>query len=190
MKRLLLCFTVLLSGLNACENNNEEIKYEGETVLTSEKTLSGNQYIVYGFSFSQGENIPYTITGGTLPDIVVSNEEKMINDTVLVVSGATLNSPKNMEAFYLNGAFNNADKAREYFDHYREVVETSFQPLAQDVQLHQVWTMQTYDNKYAKFLILDIAIKTDSPIDDYVEVTIEYKYQPDGSNVFDNDLRN
>ncbi len=189
MRNIWLYVILLLFGVIGCEKDDGEVKNKGEVVLTSEKTLTGDLYIVYGYSFSQGKNIPYSITGGTRPDIVVSNEYDII-DTVEFITGATLFSPKNDEAFLLNETFYGAEEAKEYFDNYQEIVGTSFQPMAQNIKVNQVWTIQTYDKRYAKFLIIDIKIKTDSPIDDYVEITIEYVYQPDGSKTFGSNLRN
>jgi len=177
-----LYIVILISVLFlSCKKDEDENKNRGEILLTSEFTQVGDNYLVVGFSFDEGKNIPFSITSGTLPDIVVSNETDVQGN----VTGAFLNSPSNLEAFHLNQSFYTLTEAQVWFDHYNEVVATDFKPLAESIIHYQVWTIQTSDKKYAKLLIKDIQIMRDSPISDYVEIIAEYQYQPDGSKIFD-----
>ena len=165
--------------LTGCEKNDGTIKYEGEAVFTSERIPSGATYLVYGFSFEKGENIPFTYPTSTLPDILVTN----ITDVDNNITGAVLNCPGNEDAFYLNGSFNSAGEAESFFDSYIEVVDSIFNPLAENIAGNQVWTIQTESKKFAKILIRELVIKT-SPVSAYVEIKVRYKYQPDGSRSF------
>lgn len=173
---LICCCLVFLTG---CEKNDGNIKYEGEAVFTSERMPSGETYLVYGFSFEKGENVPFTLTTSPVPDILVTN----ITDVDNKIIGAVLNCPGNENAFHLNGSLSSAGEAESFFDSYLEVVDSIFTPLAENITGNQVWTIQTDSKKFAKILIRELIIKT-SPVSEYVEIKVRYKYQPDGSRSF------
>lgn len=163
-----------------CEMDDKEIKYEGEAVFTSERTKSGDTYLSLGFSFEKGDNIPYTLSGGSIPDILVTNITDVSNNII----GAVLNSPGNEEAFSLTGSFGTIGEAESFFNSYSEVMDSIFHPLTENILMNQVWTIHTKSKKYAKILIREINIREDSPISHYVEIKVRYKYQPDGSKLF------
>ena len=175
---LILLPVFIITG--SCNDDEEVIEYQGEIVLSSEKIQNGDIYIVYGFSFEKGEDVPYTLTGGSPPDIIVSNLTDVLNN----ITGAVLNSPDNIEAFYLNMTGTSYTEAKDWFDSYHEVTATDFEALSDSVELYQVWTMQTTAGKFAKLLIKQIDIITGSPVQDYIEITVDYEYQPDGSRIF------
>lgn len=179
---ILLVLSVVLFSAISCEEEKKPVKYEGEVVLSSEKIQEGDIYIVYGFSFEKGENIPYSLTSGTPPDIIVSNLTDVQNN----ITGAVLNSPDNTEAFFQNFTGSTYEEAKNWFDNYNEVTATEFIPLVDSVELFQVWTIQTSAGKFAKILIRKMDIITDNALQDYIDITAEYKYQPDGSRIFSN----
>jgi hypothetical protein len=176
---ILILLPILITG-GSCDNKEDKVKYKGEAIFSSEKTQNGDIYIVYGFLFEKGENIPYTLTSGSPPDIIVSNLTDVQNN----ITGAVLNSPDNEEAFSLNRIDDNYAEAKEWFDSYSEVTVTDFNPLVDSVELYQVWTIQTAAGKFAKILIKDIEIITNSSVQDYIEITVDYEYQPDGTRIF------
>jgi hypothetical protein len=176
---ILILLPILISG-GSCKKEEDNVKYKGETIFSSEKIQNGDIYIVYGFSFEQGKDIPYTLTGGSPPDIIVSNVTDVLNN----ITGAVLNSPDNDKAFYLNRIEASYAEVKNWFDNYSEVTVTDFNPLADSVELYQVWTIQTAAGKFAKILIKDIEIITGSSVQDYIEVTVDYEYQPDGTRIF------
>jgi hypothetical protein len=174
---LMIIMTVGLS----CNKSEETVKYEGEAIISSEIIEeSVNMYIVYGFSFEKGENIPYYLTSNSPPDIIVTKLENLQGDSI---TGAILNSPNNYEAFYLDLEASSYSDARAWFENYNEVTATNFVPMADSVKLFQVWTMQTTAGKFAKLLIKKIDIIPGTPMN-YVEVTVDYEYQPDGTRIF------
>ena len=177
---ILLCFLFYI--LTGCEKDDEKIEYIGETVFSSEKVLTGEFYIIYGYSFEKGDFLPFPATGGGLPDIVVINNTDNNNNII----GAVFSSPENKEAFRLNGSFNTAESAGSFFNSYLEVTDSAFTELAENVTHNQVWTVQTKANKYAKLLIKDRVVKQDPPGSDYIEIRVGYHYQPDGSKSFRN----
>ena len=181
--KILILLPILFTG-GSCDNEEETVKYEGETVISSEIIQKDvNMYIVYGFSFEKGENIPYYLTSSSPPDIIVTKLADFLNDSI---TGAVLNSPENEEAFYLNRTDRSYSEAKEWFDNYSEVTATDFIPLADSVELYQIWTIQTSAGKFAKLLIKKIEIVRNNPgsVQDYVDITIDYEYQPDGSRTF------
>jgi hypothetical protein len=177
---LALILFLFLITMGSCDEDEDTVKYSGVTILSSEKTQNGDIYIVYGFSFEKGKGVPYTLTGGSPPDVIVTNLTDILNN----ITGAVLNSPDNEEAFYLNITGENYADAKDWFDNYNEVTATDFVALSDTVELYQVWTLQTAGGKFAKILIKQIDIITGGPIDDYIEITVDYAYQPDGTRIF------
>jgi len=181
--KILILLPLLFTG-GSCDHEEATVKYEGETVISSQIIQKDvNMYIVYGFSFEKGENIPYYLTSSSPPDIIVTKLADFLNDSI---TGAVLNSPENEEAFYLNRTDRSYSEAKEWFDNYSEVTATDFIPLADSVELYQIWTIQTSAGKFAKLLIKKIEIIRNNPgsVQDYVDITIDYEYQPDGSRTF------
>jgi len=180
MKRI-FCYLIILlvAFITSCSKDGNEPEYEGEIILSSEKVKMGEIYNTVGFSFEKGKNVPYPITTDVIPDLVVTHLIDL-DDNIIV----TFTSPKNQEAFCLNQTFSSADKARTWFDSYSEAPESVYLPLADSVQINQVWTIRTINKTYAKLLIKKIVLMKDNPVADYVNVTVDYQYQPDGSRMF------
>ena len=181
MKRLYYYLIILCLLFASCNKDEEKPKYEGEVILTSEKVTWGDDYNTQGFSFEKGENVPFPhTTNGVVPDLVVTHFMDDYNINLKV----TFTSPNNTEAFYLNQTASNADEAKSWYDNYLEVTATNFIALADSIKINQIWTVQTVNKKYTKLLVREIKLLTDSPVDEYVEVKVSYKYQPDGSRNF------
>ena len=181
---IIILLSILLCA-GSCDDKEDIIKYKGEAVISSEIIQENvNLYIVYGFSFEKGKNIPYYLTSSTPPDLIITKLAEL-NDSI---TGAVLNSPENEEAFYLNTTGTSYTEAKEWFDNYGEVTATDFIALVDSVELYQVWTLQTAAGKFAKILIKNIDKMTNGTIqdysDDYIDITIDYEYQPDGTRNF------
>ncbi len=181
MKKIYCYLIISVAIITSCSKEGNEPEYGGEIILSSEKVKMGEVYNTVGFSFEKGKNVPYPITTDVIPDLVVTHLIDR-DDNIIVV---TFTSPKNQEAFYLNQTFSSADEAKIWFDNYSEAPESVYSPLADSVQINQVWTIQTIHKKYAKLLIKKIVLMTDNPVDYYVNVTVDYKYQPDSTRIFD-----
>ena len=163
----------------ACEKDDNGIMNTGEVILSSDRILT-DTYRSVGFSFNQGKNVPFPAIGGVVPDIVVINE----TDLEGYITGASFTCPNNLFAFHLEGSYSSLPEALTAFNEYNEVTAEDFTALANPVILYQVWTVQTAAQKFAKLVIKGIQIKTDNPVSDYVEVNVEYQYQPDGTKIF------
>ncbi len=171
MLGLLLCFS-------SCKEKEEEPRYSGEILLSSEILQSGQDYIFYGYSFQTGRISTYSLTSSVLPDLAVNHLE--LHDSINV----DLLSSNDEDAFYKNGTFATAEEAEAYFNNYTEVIATNFQPIAYNIKNNQVWTVHTLSKHFAKIWIKDITVRTGSQ-SDYAELRIRYQYQPDGSRIFD-----
>jgi len=178
MKRIIIIIA-FLSAIIACEQDGNDNKNTGEVILTSERILT-DTYRSVGFSFNEGKNVPFPAVGGVVPDIVVTNETDLEGN----ITGANFACPNNQFAFHLEGSFASLPEALSWYNEYDEVTTENFLPLANPVLDNQVWTIQTAAQRFAKLVIKSIQIKTDSPVSDYVEITVEYQYQPDGSKIF------
>jgi len=179
MKRVIIVIIIVAGLFPGCERGDEKVKYSGEIVLTSERILT-DTYRSTGFSFEEGKIVPYPPVGGVVPDIVVTNETDLEGN----ITGANFTSPNNLIAFHLEASFSTLTEALAWYEGYNEVTATDFSALANQLTPYQVWTVQTTTQKYAKLVIKNIEIKTDSPVSDYIAVTYEFQYQPDGSKIF------
>jgi hypothetical protein len=178
MRRTGFLLAVLCMGWVSCNKKNEEPKYAGEVLLSSELRQSGQDYVFYGFSFETGKISTYSLTSSSLPDLAAIHV--IMGDNITV----DLTSSNDQDAFYENASFQNAQEAEAYYNNYGEVLATDFQSLAQTIRENQVWTVQTVKNCFAKIWIKEINIRTGA-LSDYAEVIFQYQYQPDGSRTFD-----
>lgn len=174
MRKTSVVFALLIGVCCSCEKK-EDPKYGGEFTLSSELLQSGQTYAYYGFTFEDGQIAVYPPSSSVQPDLAI-----IYNDFSQEV---ILQSSNQIDAFHKNGDFANAAAAEAYFNGYMEVTAQGFQAQAENVEVNQVWTVQTAGNKFAKIWIKDIQLKTGA-LSDYVELTIRYQYQPDGSKTF------
>ena len=166
---------VILTGICFSCEKKEDPQYRGEILLSSELLQSGQSYSYYGFTFEDGKITVYPPNSSVQPDLAAIYND--FNQDV------TLQSSNQIDAFHKNGSFQNAADAEAYFNSYSEVTAQGFQPQAENVEVNQVWTIRTASDKYAKLWIKDIQLKT-GVLSDYVELTIKYQYQPDGTKIF------
>ncbi|KPL14936.1 MAG: hypothetical protein AMS26_09065 [Bacteroides sp. SM23_62] len=174
MRKISVVFAVLIWVCFSCEKK-EDPKYGGEFMLSSELLQSGQSYAYYGFTFEDGKISVYPPNSSNQPDLAAIYND--FNQDV------TLQSSNQIDAFHKNGSFPNAAGAEAFFNSYTEVTAQGFQPQAENVEINQVWTVKTAADKYAKIWIKDIQLKTGA-LSDYVELTIRYQYQPDGTKTF------
>ena len=174
MRKISAVLVILIGICYSCEKK-EDPKYSGEILLSSELLQSDPSWSYYGFTFEDGQIKLYAAASSVRPDLSIT-----YNDFNLEVS---LESSDLEDAFYKNGDFANAGAAETYFNSYGEVTAMDYQPLALEVEVNQIWTVQTASKKFAKIWIKDIQLKTGTH-SDFVELTIKYQYQPDGTKTF------
>ena len=162
----------------SCEKKTDP-KYEGEFVLSSELMQSGLTYSYYGFTFEDGQISIFPPNSSIQPDLAAIHV--IFNQDITI----TLESSNKIDAFHRNGIFSNAGEAEAYFNSYTKVTANNFQEIAQDIQVNEIWTVQTAGKKFAKIWLKDMQVRT-GPLSDYVEITIKYQYQPDGTKTFSN----
>ena len=176
MRKISAVLVILIGICYSCEKK-ENPKYAGEFILSSELMLSDQLHSYYGFTFGDGQISIYSPLSSVQPDLVAIH--LIFNQNISV----TLQSSNQVDAFHKNGSFTNAADAEAYFNSYSEVTAQGFQGQAENVEVNQVWTIKTAADKYAKIWIKDIQLKTGA-LSDFVELTIKYQYQPDGTKTF------
>jgi hypothetical protein len=176
MRKISVVLLVLVSICFSCEKE-EDPQNSGEIILSSEKLQSGQVYSYYGFTFDDGKIAIYSAGTSITADLYVISFE--FNQVVEI----TLQSSNQIDAFNNEGTFQSATEAESYYNSYTEVTTDHFLPQALGVDVNQVWTIQTVSDTYAKIWIKDIQHKTGT-LGDFVELTIQYHYQPDGTKSF------
>jgi hypothetical protein len=173
MKNLILIILSILLCIS-CKKDKTEVKTTGDIIVSS-KILGGDtNYYVEGFSFEKGATMKYSLTSGTKPDIVLENN--------LEENSANIVSPSNNEAFFLADEFESLEAAQTYYDNLKDFSNATFIAKATNIKAFQVYIFQTLTGKYAKFLIKDLKVFTEPSA--YVEISIEWNFQPDGSTTF------
>jgi len=174
MRKISAVLVILMGICYSCEKK-EDPKYSGEILLSSELLQSGQSYSYYGFTFEDGQVKIYEDRSSPQPDLSV-NYNNFNQDVDLASSNIE-------DAFYKNGDFASSQEAENFYNSYGEVTAVDFQALALKVMVNQVWTVQTASDKFAKIWIKDSQLKTGTN-SDFVELTIRYQYQPDGTKTF------
>ena len=174
MRKISTVLVILAMICFSCEKKNDPA-YSGEILLSSEQLLSGQLYSYYGFTFEDGKIAVYPAGALVVADLYIIYND--FNQQVI------LQSSNQIDAFYMNGDFQSAGEAESNYNGYTEVTASNFQPQAVNVLENQIWTIKTSVDKYAKIWIRDIQFKTGA-LSEYVELTIRYQYQPDGSKTF------
>jgi len=174
---------VLVAGmiLNGCEGLSGP-DTSGEITLSSQ--LHGTEsYYLFGYSYDKGEMYKFPSPDEPIPDI--------INEGFLVIEGSEqlslpgFNTPGQKNGFVLVGEFNTLNEASEFFNGYSRVEDgLQFETLSDTVELHQVWVQQTSAGHYVKMVIEDIHHVENESGKPYNEVSLKYKYAPDGSMQF------
>lgn len=178
MRKIGVFLVVMIWVCISCDKKNEDPQYSGEIILSSELLQSGQDYIFYGFSFETGKILTYSLTSSVMPDLAAIHV--ILGDDITV----DLASSNELDAFHENGIFASATEAEAYFNNYTEVITSDFQAIARNIKENQVWTVQTVSKRFAKIRIKEITVKTGS-LTDYVDIRMQYQYQPDGSRIFD-----
>ena len=174
------CALFLIAGCKK-DNNSSKPPTTGDLVLSSEKIPYGQSYAVKGYSLSQGKYIDYLAGAGTgNPDWVLSE----IIDAQSNPIGTDIQSPGNSNAFFKIGSFDNAIDAETAFNSLLEVTSSQFSATAPDVKANEVYVYKSLAGNYAKFWVKSVQIISQTVSVPYVQVTLGWEYQPDGTNKF------
>ncbi len=179
MKRVFFFSALLLFAFSGCEKE-ENPDTSGEATLTSDRFQEGLTYSIYGFSFEQGEVIKYNPAGEEIiPDFFILPK----TETGGQLTGAYLDSPNHNESFSLTAEFSDSSLALQYFNYYKNIIDSNYVFFADSLEKNQVWTFRTNSNRFGKILIKDVkALVKDT--ENYAETTFLWEYQPDGSLEF------
>ena len=173
MKRTFYILISLSIALAAC-NKDEDTRTSGTDTINN-KTYQSTTYYVYGFSFSQAEQVPTTLNPG--PDIIVYVNQ---DNTVYRL---TLQANNLYPSFYKVGDFANEAAAKAAFDNLKTVTVSQWSDMADPINPNQVWIYRSGDEKYTKFRIISTIneIRQNIP---YGECTFQWLHQPDGTATF------
>ena len=179
MNKILFFSALLLFAFSGCEKE-EDPDTSGEATLTSDRFLEGSTYSIYGFSFEQGKVIKYNPAGeGIIPDFFIMP----VTEAGGLVTGALFDSPNQNKSFSLTAEFNDSSLALQYFNSYKNIIDSNYVSLANPLEKNQVWAFRTAANKFGKILIKDVkAFVKDT--ENYAETTFLWEFQPDGSLEF------
>ncbi len=180
MKRVALITLAigLLLPFTGCKRDDNGIS--GRVTLTNRIYYEGEYYYALGLSFSEGGEVP------TLPDrhraditLEAGRVEGEGEETVVFLSANTNEPPYALVARYDTPA-----AVGEAFRALRRVEGTlSWSDIAVPLKENQLWVMHTYGNTYAKLRIIKV-ILDESQSPPYCECTLEWVWQPDGSDTF------
>ncbi len=170
----LLVIFFFVSALSGCKK--EEQRFSGTDTIDNILVPSGQTFAIFGFSFEQGEVISNLEPPG--PDVTIHLETDIGG-----VIGKYFGTVNLVESFALEGEYQGATEAKTAFNNLLEVGTRTWQPAAWDVEENQVWLFKTSEGNYVKFRIIEIQVdeQQDPP---YIEVTFEWRIQPDGSDIF------
>jgi len=173
---MFLFYSLLFFAFSGCEKE-ENPDTSGEATLTSDRFLEGLTYSIYGFSFEQGEVIKYNPAGeGIIPDFFILPVTG--TGTGEQPTGALLDSPNQNKSFSLTAEFSDSLLALQYFNYYKNIIDSNYVSLANPLEKNQVWTFRTSANKFGKILIKDVkAFVKDTK--NYAETTFLWEYQPE-----------
>jgi len=181
MRKIGILLAIIVMVCSSCDKEDVDPQYSGEIILSSELLQSGQNYVFYGFIFETGQIATYSLASGGMPDMAAVH--LILGENITV----NLASSNDEDAFAKNGiTFSGASEAESYYNNYSEVLATDFQPLANDIKPNQVWTVQTISKRFAKIWIKEVTTKTGG-LSDFIEIRMQYQYQPDGSRTFDCD---
>lgn len=172
------CF-ILLYG---CEKNDPP-RTSGEVTITTERFLEGSTYTINGFSFEQGKVINYNPeTSKKMPDLVV------LAAGTLEEIEAILDMPGNVQVkplMALAGEYEDWTIAEGFFNNYKQISDSLvYTNWINPASINQIWVIKTLEGKYG-IIVLKKIEKFFIQTTRYAEVTFKWKFQPDGTKIFD-----
>ena len=175
MKKSLLILSGLLFLVSGCKPKNGS---QDSGSVTINNTLSGSgPYYAMGFSVPTGKLVS---TLNSPLDVITIQEDHDINLNVrkLLFVCENFNA-----SFFKYGEYADGATAKTAFDNMKTFTLGTLTELADSVKVNQVWIFKTSEDKYAKIRVTDTKTGPGS-IYPYVECTLEWVYQPDGTKIF------
>jgi hypothetical protein len=176
MKRIYLAIVILSLFIPGCKKNVNPL-YSG-TITINNKAVDQN-YSVYGFSVPTGQKI---LNLYNQQDVIIIQSDFDIDYTVrklyFVVNNLT-------NSFFRFGQYSDEPAASQAFKSLTSFTSPIWTELGDSVKANQIWLFRTSSEKYAKFRIISTLTekRPDMPFP-YAECTLEWVYQPDGSQKF------
>ena len=171
----ILFFIVLFPGCKKDSSTEPVVN-----TVTSGSAAIDTRRLPTGFSFARGDTLSTPNTANILPDIEFSL--KTLHDprplgVVFVALRPYLKPTFNFKHF-----FSTLDSARAYFQGIKEVEDTAFTyETLFETTPYQIYTVKTFDNKFAKILITKNGPSADTS---YAACSFEWTYQSNGRRSF------
>lgn len=172
-KIFIILFLVVFAACDPPGNDEDR----GQIILSS--AFDFNNSTIHGYIFELKSYTPFPSGPDPVPDIIL--------DKYTRVSGEILpgfNSPSNNNGFALISESGSLAESVEFFESYHEFdVDLPLIPSTDTVRKYQVWVLKTGQDKFVKLNIKDTRV-LNSVGGDYIEVSLDYYYQDDGTPVF------
>lgn len=150
---------------------------KGQIILSS--AFDFNNYTISGYNFELKSFSPFPSASEMVPDIIVDKYMRVNGD---ILPG--FSSPTNNNGFALVSESGSLAESVEFFDAYSEFDPTlSLSTTTDTIRTYQVWVLKTRQDKYIKLNVRDIRVLNNTA-GDYIEVSLDYHYQDDGTPVF------
>jgi hypothetical protein len=148
--------------------------------VTSGKVTIDTRRLPTGFSFVHGDTISVPNPENILPDFEFYVKTR--NDPRPVGVHFAGSRPSYQPTFCFKHFFSTLDSAKANFQNLNEVIDTAFtvEILFESIP-YQIYTVKTYDGKYAKILITDNGPNIDTS---YATCSFDWTYQSNGSRHF------
>lgn len=174
MRRILFILILVLCA--ACDSTRPD-ENRGQIILSS--AFDFNTSTINGYNFKSKAFTQFPSELDPAPDIIVDKYTRVNGD---ILPG--FSSPSNNNGFALISESGSLAEALEFFDEYSEFnTSLSLSPTTDTIRTYQTWVLKTVEDKYVKLNIRDIRI-LNNVAGDYIEVSLDYYYQDDGTPVF------
>jgi len=165
---------IAASMLSGCKKDKQI--YSGTDTIDNVLVPSGQTFAIFGFSFELGRVISNLEPPG--PDITIH-----LRTDISGVTGKYFDTDTFVESFALAGEYGSATEAKTAFDDLVDVGSPTWFSTAEDLEENQVWLFRTTEGNYVKLRLTDLTVdeQQDPP---YIQVTFQWRIQPDGSSSF------
>lgn len=174
MRRIL--FILFLFILASCDPPGTD-ENKGQIILSS--AFDFNNSTISGYNFELKSFAPFPSGSDLLPDIIVDKYMRVNGD---ILPG--FSSPSNNNGFALISESGSIAESLKFFDAYSEFDNSlPLSPTTDTIRNYQVWVLKTGQDKFVKLNVRDIRVLSNIA-GDYIEVSLDYYYQDDGTPVF------
>lgn len=169
-------FILFLLFVVSCDSTRRDDN-RGQIILSSAFDFTSSTISGYNFELKTFTQFPSGVD--PVPDVIVDKYTKINGD---ILPG--FNSPENNNGFAFISESGSLSESVTFFENYTEFnTALPLTPSTDTLRNFQLWVLKTSQDKYVKINIRDIRI-LNNVAGDYIEVSMDYYYQDDGTPVF------